>query len=156
MRFNKDDLPQIASGLLSIAKNTSRDGAVVLALSGDLGAGKTTLVQEIARKLGVAQIPSSPTFVIMRSYETTDAAFKKLVHIDAYRIEAEDELRPLHLTQVFSEANTLVCIEWSEKLGNGLPKGAIHITLISQGENERELQAPQYVERALQKVLKMV
>ena len=139
MRFHKDELPKVAAELLAAAKNNVGSGATVIALSGDLGAGKTTLVQHLAKELGVSTIPPSPTFVIMRSYETTDAVFTKLVHIDAYRIETEEELRPLHLERVFEAQNTLVCIEWPEKLGKAIPPSALQIGLISQAENEREL-----------------
>ena len=131
-------------------------GASVIALSGDLGAGKTALVQHIAQALGVTQIPPSPTFVIMRSYETKDEVFKRLVHIDAYRIEGTDELPPLHLDAEFSDADSLVCVEWPEKIATAIPQGALQITLVSISENERELKTFPELEGALQKLVEVV
>lgn len=157
MHFKKESLGKIAEGIVSYMKTCERKaGATVIALSGDLGAGKTALTQHIARVLGVAQIPPSPTFVIMRSYETTDTTFTKLVHIDAYRIETEDELRPLHLDAEFGNEGALVCIEWPEKIASAIPEGALHITLTTVNENERELKTEQKLQEALQKLVKVV
>lgn len=143
MHFTKEQLPKVAEGLAEyLKKNQSKDRATILALEGDLGSGKTALVQQVAVRLGVEQVPPSPTFVIMRSYVTRDAAFSKLIHIDAYRIEHEDELRPLHLENSFSEKGALVCIEWPEKLWGSVPKEALKISLETLGEKERELNGP--------------
>lgn len=154
MYFKKESLGAIAEGIVAYLKERGLDSeAVILALSGDLGAGKTALVQHIAGALGVTQTPPSPTFVIMRSYETADQIFKTLVHIDAYRIEEVSELRPLHLDSVFKMKNTLVCIEWPEKIKEALPKGVLQITLMSVSENERELKTEREFEKTLQKLV---
>ena len=151
MRITKDELPAFAEKLLSCIKhNSNKNGATVLALSGDLGAGKTSLVQALAKALGVGVVPPSPTFVIMRSYETKDPIFTTLTHIDAYRFESIEELRPLHLDHVFSKQNGLVCVEWPEKLGDAIPKEAFRMGLIPIGENEREVTLPCDTEMALQ------
>ena len=155
MKVHKDDLPALAEALLSYAKERQSEAAFVLALSGPLGAGKTTLVQHIARGLGVETLTPSPTFVIMRGYPTKDAVFSRLVHIDAYRIESERELAPLHLTEEFEKQGTLICVEWPEKLGSTLPKNALVLTLSHGGEEEREITAAGdiggYLREALQK-----
>lgn len=154
MHFKKESLPTVAEGIVEYMKKTTLGGhASVLALSGDLGAGKTALVQHIAKALGVEQIPPSPTFVIMRSYKTTDEAFIKLVHIDAYRIETSDELRPLHLDAEFNTERVLVCVEWPEKIPTAIPDGALKITLTTVSENERELESSPELEETLQKLL---
>jgi tRNA threonylcarbamoyladenosine biosynthesis protein TsaE len=157
MYVTEEQLPKVARALVAyLIENAPSSGAVVVALSGDLGAGKTALVQQIAAALCVAQVPPSPTFVIMRKYETQKAPFSKLVHIDAYRIEDEAELPPLHLREVFAEKGTVVCVEWPEKLGSALPKGAIRIALKTVDENTREMLATGEVARALQKSLQVV
>ena len=157
MRFKKESLRKMAEGIVSYMKiNKTGSGASVIALSGDLGAGKTALVQHIAQVLGVEQTPPSPTFVIMRSYETGDEVFKKLVHIDAYRIEGTDELPPLHLDAEFGEAESLVCVEWPEKIATAMSQGALQITLVSVSENERELKTVLGLEEALQKLIEVV
>ncbi len=157
MQFSKDQLPIVATALLEyLGKNKNTAGATVLALSGDLGAGKTALVQQLAHLLGVGQVPPSPTFVIMRSYSTTNTTFSKLVHIDAYRIEEKTELAPLKLEQVFAEPNALVCIEWPEQLQGAVPEKAIQIKLISTGEDTRKVESIEAIVRALQNRLDMV
>ncbi len=120
-------------------KETADTGALVVALHGDLGAGKTTFVQTVAKALGVIDTVTSPTFVVMKSYETTDSIFSTLVHIDAYRIEDSDEMRPLYFDQIVLTPNTLVCVEWAEKIAAKLPEQAYHITFIHQHEDERTL-----------------
>lgn len=113
--------------------------AMVLALSGDLGAGKTTLVQLLARELGVTDTVTSPTFVVMKQYETTSLMFTELVHIDAYRIEEVDEMRPLGFAALLAQAQTLVCIEWAERITELLPSHTIAATLTLNRDEIRTL-----------------
>ena len=115
------------------------DVAVVLALTGDLGAGKTTLVQQFARLLGVTDTVTSPTFVIMKEYETMHTTFEKLVHIDAYRIEDIDEMRPLGFSARLGEAKTLICIEWAERIAELLPVTTISVALGLHPDETRTL-----------------
>ena len=68
------------------------DRAVVLGLSGPLGAGKTSLAQCIADVLGVTDVVTSSSFVLRSDYTTSDTVFQHLVHIDAYRFEQSDEV----------------------------------------------------------------
>ncbi len=98
--------------------------ASVVCLKGDLGAGKTTLVQAIALEFGVDETVVSPTFVIAKFYTPTKGDFARLVHIDAYRIESEDELGPLGFEALLTLPNTLVIIEWPERIARALPSSA--------------------------------
>lgn len=91
-------------------------GAVIVALEGDLGAGKTALVKELARQYGVVDVVTSPTFVVMRLYETADTSITTLVHIDAYRIEDEQEIEVLNIKALLDTPQTLVCIEWPQQI----------------------------------------
>ncbi len=96
--------------------------AVVLALSGDLGAGKTTFTQHLAKELGVTETITSPTFVIMKKYPLpNDPQFKYLVHIDAYRLEDPEELLVLNLNTELQNEGNLVVVEWAEKVAALLP-----------------------------------
>lgn len=108
----------------TLAPLTSRQ-ATICAMSGDLGAGKTTFVQKLAAILGVKESVVSPTFVIQKTYQTNDDRFKKLVHIDAYRLEADSELEILGFSKALQMSNTLICIEWAEKVSQLLPKDNI-------------------------------
>lgn len=121
-----------------VASLPQRKGATVLALSGELGAGKTALAQAIGRALGVAEKIPSPTFLVMRSYKTTHSHFKKLVHIDAYRIEDERELSVIGFEKLLTEQGTLVALEWPERL-RALPEGAVRVVLTDIGGETREV-----------------
>lgn len=115
--------------------------ASVVTLSGDLGAGKTTFVQRLAKELGVVEVVQSPTFTIYKVYSTQNEKFKSLVHMDAYRIEEESELKPLNFFALLKEPNTLICIEWPEKIKSAIPPGAFTLTFEHAGldENSRKI-----------------
>lgn len=140
MKLHKNQLEVFAERVVAYMREHAGNArASVLALSGDLGAGKTTFVQHLARALGVQDMVPSPTFVIMRNYATTDTVFTHLVHMDAYRIEREEELAPLHLESIFNNPHTLMCVEWPEKLGAALPNNALPISFGPVSEDEREV-----------------
>ncbi len=89
----------------------------VITLQGPLGAGKTTFVQSLARALGIKKTPQSPTFSLMRTYVVPKhPRFKRLVHMDAYRIDDESDLLALDLDSELHEPGTLLVIEWPEKI----------------------------------------
>lgn len=115
----------------------TEEGAVILALSGDLGAGKTTFVQKVATVLGVHESVTSPTFVIMRSYATNHQRFAQLVHIDAYRLEHVDELGVLGFAELCTDPASLICIEWPERVSELLPASTKHITFSESGNAVR-------------------
>ncbi len=96
-----------------------------LALHGDLGAGKTTFVQGLARALGITTPVTSPTYAIFSTY---DSPSRQLVHMDAYRLGDPSEADELVLWDLLREPWTLV-VEWPEKLGDRLPEGAWHLHL---------------------------
>lgn len=96
-------------------------GATVVGLIGDLGAGKTTLVQALAKELGSSAVVVSPTFVIAKFYELTDPSWDQLVHIDAYRIEDIRELAALGWETLIDTPRTLIMIEWPERILAALP-----------------------------------
>lgn len=101
----------------------------VIALSGDLGAGKTTFVQGFAKGLGIKDKIISPTFVLIRQH-------RQLYHVDLYRI---DNFKELGLEELFSDKNNIVLIEWAEKIKNLLPKNTIWIHFKMLSENTREI-----------------
>jgi tRNA threonylcarbamoyladenosine biosynthesis protein TsaE len=109
--------------------------ARVLALSGDLGAGKTTFVSGIAASLGVTEPITSPTFVIMKIYDLEHAKFERLIHIDAYRLKGMQHLKVLGWNELTKDPTNLICIEWPEMIAEAIPKDAIRIELrYSEGE----------------------
>ncbi len=108
----------------------------VVALFGDLGAGKTTLARGILRGLGYDGEVASPTFSIVQPYEELRVP---VWHVDLYRIEDHAELRELALDD--GHAHAALLIEWPERLGGDLWPGALRLTLARQGEGARALTA---------------
>ncbi|MDB5203988.1 MAG: conserved hypothetical nucleotide-binding protein [Candidatus Taylorbacteria bacterium] len=136
-----ENTKQFAKDLIIEISKKITDKATILDLKGDLGAGKTTLVQMLGSELGVTEIIQSPTFVIMKSYKTKHPLFKTLVHIDAYRIEHIDEAKILKLENIFIDPTNLVCIEWAEKIKEVIPEAAIKVRceLLENDEHQYEI-----------------
>jgi tRNA threonylcarbamoyladenosine biosynthesis protein TsaE len=106
----------------------------VIALTGQLGAGKTTLVQGIAVGLGVKDYVNSPTFIIINEHQ----GGLPLYHIDLYRLEDTAEIEDLGIEEYFSAGGVCV-IEWAEKLGDLMPDKAEKVEIEVVGENERKI-----------------
>lgn len=114
--------------------------AVVVGLYGNLGAGKTTFTQCIAKTLGVEETVTSPTFVIEKIYELTGQKFTHLIHIDAYRIEKSDELLHLGWQDIISDPHNLILIEWPERVADIMPEHIrVNFSHISEGSREIEI-----------------
>lgn len=106
----------------------------VIALTGQLGAGKTTLIQGIAQGIGVKDYVTSPTFIIINEYEGRIPFF----HVDLYRLNDVSEVEDLGIEEYFSRGGACV-IEWAEKLGELRPKQAHEIKINVMAETEREI-----------------
>ena len=107
----------------------------VIGLAGDLGSGKTTLVQGLAAGWGSLDAVSSPTFILVNIYRRPDE--KKLFHLDAYRIESLPEAEELDLDAMLA-AGPLV-IEWPERMGSLIPKERLWVNLDYQAEEHRQM-----------------
>jgi tRNA threonylcarbamoyladenosine biosynthesis protein TsaE len=103
-------------------------------LEGDLGAGKTTLTQMLARELGVTEPVTSPTFTLMHSYAT--AGGFDLLHVDVYRLERLSEVVDLALPELLDDGAAAV-VEWGERAAGALAPQYLHIS-ITAGEPESE------------------
>jgi tRNA threonylcarbamoyladenosine biosynthesis protein TsaE len=96
-----------------------------LALHGDLGVGKTTFVQGLARGLGVTDPVTSPTFNIFTLYK---GGARTLVHMDAYRLESDRQIDALMLED-FLVSPWILAVEWPEKIAAWIPQNALHLDL---------------------------
>lgn len=115
-------------------------GGEILALTGDLGSGKTTFLKGLAEGLKVSETVTSPTFVILKKYQGKIEDKKiDFIHIDAYRLETEDDIELIGLTDFFGSSDVIVAIEWAEKIKNILPQGSININFKHINEKEREI-----------------
>ena len=137
--FTENQIPEIAELILKRLLTlplSIHHKAQIIALYGDLGAGKTTLTKEIARQLGIKENVNSPTFVLIKNYELRikNYRYKKLIHIDAYRFDSEKELEHLGWEKMLADPTNLIFIEWPERVKKFIPKDAIKIYLKHKGE----------------------
>jgi tRNA threonylcarbamoyladenosine biosynthesis protein TsaE len=107
----------------------------VLALHGDLGAGKTTFVQGIAQGWGSVDEVSSPTFVLVNVYRRPDGAL--IHHMDAYRIQSALEAEDLDLDEMMRSGALLV--EWAERIQSALPVEHLEVQLAYVNDEQRSL-----------------
>ena len=96
--------------------------ATIIALVGNLGAGKTTFTQGFAEGLGIKEKIQSPTFVILKEYKITSEKFKYFYHIDCYRLKNEKDAKTIDLEEIIKNPENLVLIEWAERVKKILPK----------------------------------
>ena len=110
----------------------------VIALSGPLGAGKTSIARGLLAALGLASEAPSPSFAIVQPYEPPEVAFPVL-HVDLYRIEHPDEAEELGLDD--ARADSLLIVEWPERLGETAWPGALWLSLEVTPDGARALTA---------------
>lgn len=123
-----EDMKRLAQEWLAVAVEArekdaegadEKAGAFVVGLSGHLGAGKTAFVKLVAAELGIQEDVTSPTFVLMKIYGAQRGPWKRLVHIDAYRLERREDLEALRLDPIVADVGNLVMVEWPENVGLG-------------------------------------
>lgn len=141
--------------LAILAKNISRQvkqkkkQATLVFLSGNLGSGKTTFTQKVAKHFGVKERVLSPTFVFMHEHDIPELGignkelgrnlFNKLIHLDAYRIETKREFDSIGLKSYLNNPNNLVMIEWAEKISKWLTKPDIVLHFKHHSPKKREV-----------------
>jgi len=119
-------------------------GGEVFMLIGDLGAGKTKLLQGLAVGLGIKSRVNSPTFNILKIYKIVSrkdlkSRIKAFCHIDAYRLKAGADLISLGVEEYFASSETVIAIEWADKVKDIWPRGAKVIYLRALSEGSREI-----------------
>ncbi len=138
MRVFLNTLPEYARQFVEHLPTEVGKKAYIVGLSGELGAGKTAFVQEAAKALGVLDPVTSPTFIIVRTHEINRPPFKRLIHIDAYRLDPghPDTIGWGHYA---SDPENLILAEWPERLPGGTPGGVQSLEFRVLSENEREI-----------------
>jgi tRNA threonylcarbamoyladenosine biosynthesis protein TsaE len=127
--FTKDQIPEIAMKVLSEIKTK------IVLFYGEMGTGKTTLIKEIAKQLGVNEVMSSPTFSIVNEYKLNEG---KLFHFDFYRIENKEEAYDIGIEEYFYSGFWNL-IEWPEKIENLLPEKSTNIKLTNNKNGSRTI-----------------
>lgn len=135
---------KVAKMLAEETLKTELDHAVVIALQGDLGAGKTTFTQGFARALGIKENVLSPTFVILKTYQlpktyqlSAKSSSKYLVHIDCYRFDSPEDLVHLGFRQMMRDKDAIILIEWADRIRDILPSDAVWLAF-EHGEKPEE------------------
>ena len=135
---NLEELKKFANKLAPLLKTGD-----VINLIGDMGAGKTTLVNEIARFFNIYD-SSSPTFAIVNIYDGD----VEIYHLDLYRFEDPDELLDIDFETYFYPEGAITFLEWAENGEGYLPDGMIDIKIDKISENAREINIIDTTERA--------
>lgn len=124
----------------SLEKEPIKAGrALVIAMEGDLGAGKTTFIQGFAQGLGIKENVLSPTFVIQKDFVLSLKNYTNLYHIDAYRLKNSAELLELGFEDVIKGPKNIIVIEWADKVRSILPGDIIIINFESLGGSKRKI-----------------
>jgi len=154
-------IDEIVQGFMQgLALHKLRQGAFVIGLIGDLGAGKTTFVQEVAELLGVKEVVTSPTFVVMKKYKigivnksetnlnVLDVKFKTLIHIDAYRLDGVESASALRLDELLADPKNIIFIEWPGNIKEVLPENYVRIEIEHKGGEGRNIKIKKFTQLA--------
>ena len=119
-----------------IAKNANEND--IFCLIGDLGVGKTVIAKAIGKLFNVKESITSPTFTILKSYDTNNKTIKKIHHFDLYRIKNIGELQNIGFEDYLYDKNSIVLIEWPEVAYELLPKMIKSITITKHLNDNNE------------------
>jgi tRNA threonylcarbamoyladenosine biosynthesis protein TsaE len=123
--FSTKDTRKLAAIFAEEVLKTKTDkNAIVIALKGELGAGKTSFIQGFVAAAGVKRRVLSPTFIIVKRFCFKNPRFKNIYHIDAYRLKKTQELTVLGFKDIISDPQNIVLIEWADKVRRVIPRGA--------------------------------
>lgn len=135
---SNEDTQKLGEKIGKELKNTN-----ILALYGNLGSGKTTFVQGLAKGLGIKNKIISPTFIIVRKYEISNnltiQQFNNFYHIDLYRVGDEKEVEGLGLQEILNDPSNIAAIEWPEKIEGFLPKKRVNIRFEYLNDDKRKI-----------------
>ncbi|OGY66112.1 MAG: tRNA (adenosine(37)-N6)-threonylcarbamoyltransferase complex ATPase subunit type 1 TsaE [Candidatus Harrisonbacteria bacterium RIFCSPLOWO2_01_FULL_40_28] len=135
---SKKATQEIAQKIARKLLNEKREHAILIALQGELGAGKTTFVQSFLKACGVRRRITSPTFLIMRRYPLVHEYYSDVYHLDLYRITFSRELDVFKLPAIFENRHNIILMEWADKIKDIVPDFAHWIALLhGTHENER-------------------
>lgn len=113
------------------------NGNELIFLIGNLGSGKTTFVQGLAKGLAIKESVRSPSFVLIKEY--TFSENKKLIHLDLYRLNKQAEIKNLGLEE-YTKSKNIIVVEWPEKLKKWPRKPDYLVNFSHRGENERQIE----------------
>ena len=109
----------------------------ILALDGDLGAGKTVFSRGFARGLGIGEPVSSPTYTIIQEYALPGGG--RLYHLDLYRIANSASALAFGVDEFLDDPESVALVEWPERIADILPPGTLRVEIVHLSENERRI-----------------
>ena len=127
------ELPDAAEEIIR-----SLGGRTIVAFRGEMGAGKTTLIREIAARLGSDDVVTSPTFAIINQYAAAEG--RTLYHFDFYRIDRLEEAYDFGYEEYF-DSGDLCLVEWPEKIEPLLPENTMNVRITALSEQERRIES---------------
>lgn len=122
-----------------IKRIEKKDKAFIVFLSGELGSGKTTFTQGVAKALGITEDVTSPTFVILKRYVISNFIFENLIHIDAYRLKGYEELQKIRFEEYVNDPDNLILLEWPEMVEGGNIKADMLLKFEYIGDKDRRI-----------------
>lgn len=131
LNYKLSELKNISTKILSHFNSPK-----TLLFYGEMGVGKTTLIKELVKQLGVTDATSSPTFSLVNEYQGSD---NSVFHFDFYRIEHEEEVYDIGIEDYFYQ-NAWCLAEWPEKIPNIIPEDAIVIKIYKNSDDTRTLE----------------
>ena len=129
--YTIEELPQIAKDVIANSEHK------IMLFYGKMGVGKTTLIKEIVKQLGVLDNVSSPTFSLVNEYHSTNN--DKVFHFDFYRIDHEEEALDMGIEEYFY-SNSWCLVEWPNKVENLLPLKSVTITITANDNQLRTIE----------------
>lgn len=115
-------------------------GGEVVALYGDLGAGKTIFTKGLAQGLGYKKVITSPTFVLMKVYGPDNSQIENFAHVDCYRVDSSEDLYGIGFNDYLGRKDTVMAIEWAEKVQDVLQKSKSKIVKVKIKLGRKELE----------------
>ncbi len=135
IHYHLNDLPQIAANILAHSKSK------IITFNGAMGAGKTTLIKELVKNLGINDVTSSPTFSLVNQYQSNQNTL--VYHFDFYRINQETEAMDMGIEE-YLDSGAWCFIEWPEKVKNLLPLKIVEINIEITNNQERTIEILNY------------
>jgi len=126
-----DELPKVAQQLLAYTQDRK-----IMTFVGEIGAGKTTFIQQICQQLGVEEAVTSPTFSIVNEY--TNSQENTIFHIDLYRLKSEEEALNIGIEEYLDRADYCF-IEWPQIIENLLPEDVLRISIETMEDSKRKI-----------------
>ena len=143
---NQKQTKRLAGELAKKLIQKKSEKALVIALLGELGSGKTTFVSGFSKALGINEKILSPTFVLIHKHELQTGkrpaqhkGYRSLYHIDAYRLESEKDLLKLNIKKILKDPKNIVMIEWADKVKGIVPKNAIWVYFKHSNTKKRSI-----------------